>query len=128
MAEFTSHAPGTPSWTDLMSPDVDAAVAFYTAVFGWDAEDQFDDNGNRTRYIDAEDNSIQYQYDDMDRPVGITDHDGRDSSVNWDPLGRFASKTDRTGATVSNGYDGQDRITSVIDAEGRSDRVEIWID
>ncbi len=47
MAEFTAHAPGTPSWTDLMSPDVDASVAFYTAVFGWDAEDQFDDQGNR---------------------------------------------------------------------------------
>jgi predicted enzyme related to lactoylglutathione lyase len=30
-----------------MSPDVDASKAFYTAVFGWDAEDQFDDEGNR---------------------------------------------------------------------------------
>lgn len=47
MAEFTSHAPGTPSWADLMSPDVDASVAFYSAVFGWQAEDQFDDEGNR---------------------------------------------------------------------------------
>ena len=47
MVEFDSHAPGTPSWTDLMSPDVDASAAFYTAVFGWDAEDQFDDDGNR---------------------------------------------------------------------------------
>lgn len=47
MAEFTSHDPGTPSWADLMSPDVDASVAFYSAVFGWHAEDQFDDDGNR---------------------------------------------------------------------------------
>lgn len=47
MPEFTSHPPGTPNWVDLMSPDVDASKAFYTAVFGWDADDQFDDDGNR---------------------------------------------------------------------------------
>lgn len=47
MAEFTSHAHGTPSWADLMSPDVDAAKAFYGGLFGWDTEDQLDDNGNR---------------------------------------------------------------------------------
>jgi predicted enzyme related to lactoylglutathione lyase len=30
-----------------MSPDVDASAAFYTGVFGWTADDQFDDDGNR---------------------------------------------------------------------------------
>ncbi len=47
MPEFTSHPPGTPSWVDLMSPDVDASKAFYTSVFGWDAADQLDGDGNR---------------------------------------------------------------------------------
>lgn len=47
MARYTSYAAGTPCWIDLMSPDVDASVAFYTALFGWEAEDQFDDEGNR---------------------------------------------------------------------------------
>ena len=47
MVSFSSHQAGTPSWVDLMSPDVDASVAFYTSVFGWEAEDQFDDDGNR---------------------------------------------------------------------------------
>ena len=47
MAEYTSHAPGTPSWVDMMSPDIDASVKFYTTLFGWDAADQFDDDGNR---------------------------------------------------------------------------------
>ena len=47
MPEFSSHAPGTPCWVDLMSPDVDGSKAFYTAVFGWDAADQLDDDGNR---------------------------------------------------------------------------------
>ena len=47
MPTFTSHAIGSPCWVDLMSPDVDASVTFYTGVFGWDAADQHDDEGNR---------------------------------------------------------------------------------
>lgn len=47
MPTFSSHAPGSPCWVDLMTPDVDGAKAFYSAVFGWDAEDQFDPEGNR---------------------------------------------------------------------------------
>lgn len=47
MPTFTSHAPGSPCWVDLMTPDVDGAKQFYTAVFGWDAEDQFDADGKR---------------------------------------------------------------------------------
>ena len=47
MPHFTSYDPGTPCWVDLMSADIDGAKAFYSAVFGWDAVDQFDDEGNR---------------------------------------------------------------------------------
>ena len=47
MPEFTSYDPGTPCWVDLMSPDVDGAKAFYSAVFGWETEDRFDPEGNR---------------------------------------------------------------------------------
>jgi predicted enzyme related to lactoylglutathione lyase len=47
MAEFTTHPAGSPCWVDLMSPDIGASKAFYSAVFGWDAEDQYDDQGNR---------------------------------------------------------------------------------
>ncbi|MEV8566194.1 VOC family protein [Streptomyces sp. NPDC051322] len=31
----TSYVPGTPNWLDLGAPDIDAAVSFYSAVFGW---------------------------------------------------------------------------------------------
>lgn len=31
-----AKAAGTPTWIDLMTPDVDAARAFYQAVFGWE--------------------------------------------------------------------------------------------
>lgn len=47
MPNRDSYDPGTPSWIDLMTTDVDAATAFYTELFGWDAEDQFDDEGTR---------------------------------------------------------------------------------
>ncbi len=36
MSEITSYAPGTPSWVDLGSPDLDASVEFYGALLGWD--------------------------------------------------------------------------------------------
>ena len=31
----TRHAPGTPSWIDLGTRDIEATVGFYGAVFGW---------------------------------------------------------------------------------------------
>jgi predicted enzyme related to lactoylglutathione lyase len=39
MAERTHYAPGTFSWTDLTTTDQDAAKAFYSALFGWEAID-----------------------------------------------------------------------------------------
>ncbi len=47
MPVFDSYPAGTPCWIDLMSPDVDASKSFYSAVFGWDSHDEFDDDGNR---------------------------------------------------------------------------------
>jgi predicted enzyme related to lactoylglutathione lyase len=39
MPERTSYEPGTPSWVDLATPDVDASTRFYGGLFGWDAEE-----------------------------------------------------------------------------------------
>ncbi len=36
MTQVTQYAPGTPSYVDVSSPDVDAAAAFYAALFGWE--------------------------------------------------------------------------------------------
>jgi predicted enzyme related to lactoylglutathione lyase len=38
MPERTSYEPGTPSWVDLTTPDVDASARFYGALFGWETE------------------------------------------------------------------------------------------
>lgn len=39
MSEVTSLAPGTPSYIDLATSDLDAAKSFYTTLFAWDTED-----------------------------------------------------------------------------------------
>jgi predicted enzyme related to lactoylglutathione lyase len=39
MAERTSYAPGTFSWSELSTTDQDGAKAFYGGLFGWQAED-----------------------------------------------------------------------------------------
>lgn len=45
MPVHTSHAPGTPSFTDLATTDVAGAKAFYGAVFGWTFVDNPTDIG-----------------------------------------------------------------------------------
>jgi predicted enzyme related to lactoylglutathione lyase len=37
VTETAAHAPGTPIWVDLGSPDIEASKAFYGTLFGWDA-------------------------------------------------------------------------------------------
>ncbi|MET9802553.1 VOC family protein [Streptomyces sp. NPDC006368] len=41
----TEYVPGAPNWIDLGAPDVDAAVAFYSAVFGWTFQSAGQDAG-----------------------------------------------------------------------------------
>jgi predicted enzyme related to lactoylglutathione lyase len=38
MPEQASYEPGTPSWVDLSTPDVDASGRFYGELFGWEVE------------------------------------------------------------------------------------------
>jgi uncharacterized protein len=38
MPVVTEHAPGTPSWVDIGTSDVDGAIAFYSGLFGWEIE------------------------------------------------------------------------------------------
>lgn len=45
--EFDAYEPGRPCWVDVLTTDAEAAKAFYGRLFGWDAEDQFDGEGNR---------------------------------------------------------------------------------
>jgi uncharacterized protein len=40
MPDRTEYAPGIPNWVDLQTSDPDAAKRFYTALFGWEYDDQ----------------------------------------------------------------------------------------
>jgi len=40
MGERTSYPPGTFSWAELVTSDADAAKGFYTALLGWNYDDQ----------------------------------------------------------------------------------------
>lgn len=39
MPERQEYAPGTPSWVDLGTTDIEAAKEFYAGIFGWELED-----------------------------------------------------------------------------------------
>ncbi len=39
MSRPDSYQPGTPSWVDLASPDLDASASFYGQLFGWEARE-----------------------------------------------------------------------------------------
>jgi predicted enzyme related to lactoylglutathione lyase len=42
MPERSSYKPGTPSWVDLTTPDVDGAKRFYGELFGWTTDEPGD--------------------------------------------------------------------------------------
>lgn len=46
MPEVTEYAPGTPSWVDLGTPDMEAAKAFYGRLFGWELADTGEEGGH----------------------------------------------------------------------------------
>src|SRR5438105_539251 len=39
MPERDGYMPGVPCWIDTSQPDPEAAVDFYSGLFGWDFED-----------------------------------------------------------------------------------------
>jgi uncharacterized protein len=46
MSERTSYDPGTPSWADLSTPDLQDALRFYGGLFGWELEDAGEQAGH----------------------------------------------------------------------------------
>ena len=47
----TNQPLGTPTWIDLAVPDLDAALAFYGAVFGWDFRTGPEEHGRYTNCL-----------------------------------------------------------------------------
>jgi uncharacterized protein len=40
MLERDGYPPGVPCWVDTAQPDPEAAVRFYSGLFGWEFEDR----------------------------------------------------------------------------------------
>jgi predicted enzyme related to lactoylglutathione lyase len=54
--EIESYEAGTPSWVDIGVPDMDAAVAFYGGLFGWEFGESTEDTGGyRIAFLDGKD-------------------------------------------------------------------------
>ena len=51
MTNKTSYSPGEPIWVDLGTPDLDASIAFYGALFGWTAEKGPEEFGGYTSFF-----------------------------------------------------------------------------
>lgn len=45
-----TYAPGTPMWVDHTSKDVQASAAFYSQLFGWQAQDMGEQAGHYTMF------------------------------------------------------------------------------
>jgi predicted enzyme related to lactoylglutathione lyase len=51
VAEATpTYPPGTPSWIDLTSPEVEKSAQFYERLFGWQSEDLGEQAGHYTMF------------------------------------------------------------------------------
>jgi predicted enzyme related to lactoylglutathione lyase len=50
MPERDGYIPGVPCWVDTSQPDPEAALPFYSGLFGWDFEDVMPD-GSEGRYF-----------------------------------------------------------------------------
>jgi predicted enzyme related to lactoylglutathione lyase len=50
MPERDGYIPGVPCWIDTQQPDPDAAVPFYSGLFGWECEDVMPE-GSEAKYF-----------------------------------------------------------------------------
>ena len=123
MGERESYAPGTFCWADLGTTDADAAKAFYTRVFGWEAVDTpVGEAGTYTMFrLEGSDVAALYELDEEQRSsltphwssyVSVEDVDAlapRVRDLGGDVLagpfdvmqaGRTAAVRDPTGATL----------------------------
>jgi uncharacterized protein len=108
MGERESYAPGTFCWADLGTTDADAAVAFYTDVFGWEAEDgTFRLEGSDVAAVhpveDGPGWASRVSVEDVDALVERARDLGgevRAAPADVEQAGRLAAVADPTGATL----------------------------
>src|SRR6478672_8462610 len=124
MPKIESYTQGTPSYVELMTPDQQAAKAFYGSLFGWEIEEvPLDDQGSVYLAAEKEGDSVAgiagqmpelaghpafwgvyLAVDDVDTTAAkVGDAGGKVEAGPFDvmDLGRMASIQDPTGARVN---------------------------
>ena len=51
MPEKKSYAPGEPTWADVATNDIDASIAFYAGLFGWECERGGEEFGGYSTFL-----------------------------------------------------------------------------
>jgi predicted enzyme related to lactoylglutathione lyase len=76
MGERTSYAPGTFSWVDLSTPDLDAATTFYEGLLGWSHNDFDTGDGGiyRMFQLDGKDVGAGSAQREEERSQGVPPH------------------------------------------------------
>lgn len=141
--ERDSYAPGTPSWVDLGTPDVDASVAFYSSLFGWEvAEGHPDAGGYRIAHLRGKTVAglgpqqgpvsawtTYFATDDVDAHVTTIKENG--AMVMMEPLdvmdqGRMAIAADPEGAIFGLWQPGLHKGAQVVSEPGALSWNELW--
>jgi predicted enzyme related to lactoylglutathione lyase len=135
MPEIAQYSLGTPNWADVAGTDLAASRAFYTGLFGWEAEDLGEEAGHYTMFRLNELDvaalgpqqdpgipphwSVYLASDDVDTTVKQAEHAG--ATVVVPPFdvfdqGRMAVVADPTGATFGI-WQGKEHIGARVQAE-----------
>lgn len=136
MPEVTTYEHGVPSWVDIGSHDLPAAVSFYTDLFGWQGQDMGEDMGHYTivskggkmvaALSTAQDQgpprwTMYVNVDDIDKVAERAGAAG--GTVVFGPTdvmdqGRMAVFSDPTGAVVSAWQPGQHLGAQLVNEPG----------
>ena len=94
MPEMTQYEHGVPSWVDIGTHDLSAAVRFYSDLFGWEGQDMGEDAGHYTIVTkDAKQVAAISPAQDPGPPRWTT-------YINVDNLDEVTSKAEAAGGTV----------------------------
>jgi uncharacterized protein len=125
MTDRDGYQHGVPCWVDTWQPDADAAVAFYTQLFGWDAEDTMPPGVPGKHYM------CRLRGKDVaavaSRPEGAPDVTAWTTYVWVDDMGETVAKvTDAGGSVLKEPFDALDggRIAIIADTAGAA--LGIW--
>jgi uncharacterized protein len=135
--DIDGYAHGTPCWTDVVCPDMDAATRFYGELFGWSVPPGTDEFGGyrnaaiRDRVVAGMVPpmdpsmmtvwSVYIQTDDADATMSAVTANGGTVMVpptDVGELGRMAIYADPTGAVIGAWQPGQHRGAGVINEHG----------